>query len=67
MAELKAAAIRFDGNKKLYFFTTKEDTFTKGDKVLVKLKNGKLETVTFIKYAKLNEQAPPACTIIGHA
>ncbi len=38
MAELKVAAIRFDGNKKLYFFTSKEDTFNKGDKVLVKLK-----------------------------
>ena len=57
-------AVRFDGgNSKKYFFSTDDNTYKRGDRVLVRLKNGNLEEVNFVEYAPILGKMPP-CPII---
>ena len=56
-------AIRFDGNSKKYFFSTDDDSYKYGDRVLVRLKSGDLEEVNFVEYAPILGKMPP-CPII---
>ena len=56
-------AVRFDGNRKKYFFSTDDNTYKRGDRVLVQLKNGNLEEVSFVGYAPILGKMPP-CPII---
>ena len=56
-------AVKFDGNDKEYFFTTIHDRLEQGDRVVVDLKNGRLETATFVRYAPILGEMPP-CYIL---
>lgn len=56
-------AVRFDGNSKKYFFSTDDDSYKYGDRVLVRLKNGDSEEVNFVEYAPILGKMPP-CPII---
>ena len=56
-------AVKFEGNDKEYFFTTIHDRLEQGDRVVVNLKNGGLETATFVRYAPILGEMPP-CYIL---
>ena len=56
-------AVRFDGNHKKYFFSTDDNSYQYGDRVLVRLKKGNLEEANFVGYAPILGKMPP-CPII---